>query len=316
VAPAAKYNTLRTDDEDQPRLQVPETDPHWGQYPEMQEYVGAQTGQEIQYMNNTAVQGQGSHHYMAVPSSEQQAVQYSDVPGNGDQYLSAPHDPTSGQGVLQHSDIPGNGPQTFGQDGGQNFAGSSVQAQGTQVIQGHDGTQALQYNQPHGQEQGYMQSHDAQGQIMDPSGQGQTDLHNFHDASFHDQGASTYTDVNAQSNPGYTDVNAQGNLGYTDASQGAPPYDAQVQGDPFTLDQSAMHNAPYAPDVNFPSVHPPGLEFAGSGTAPLIGVAAAGGAVIPAVGAVVGYAAGRSDSDERSNSGRPAGKRVLQKARR
>lgn len=307
MAPTAKYNHLRTDEEVQPRLQVPETDPHWGRYPEMQEYIGAQTGQEIQYVNSEAVPGQGSHHYMAVPSSEQLAVQYSDVPGNGNQYLSAPQDPTSGQGVLQHSDIPGNGPQTFGQDGGQNFTGSSVQAQGSQVIQGHDGTQVLQYNQPHGQEQGYMQGHDAQAQITDPAGQGQTDLHQFHDIGGNDQGASTYNDVNAQGDPGYTDV----------SGQGAPPYDAQVQGDPFSLDQSAMHNAPYAPDVNVQGAHPPGLELTGSSTAALIGVAAAGGTVIPTIGAVVGYAAGRSDSDsERSAGNRPLGKRVLQKRRK
>jgi hypothetical protein len=293
---ATNYNNLNTNEEDEPHLQRPEGDPHWGQYPEMQEYVSSQIA---------GVQGQGTHQYTAVPTSDGTQLGYADGLGNGNQYLSVPQDPGTSQGVLQHSDIPANnGAQPFGQEGGQNFTSSNAQVQGQQVMPGQDGSsQVLQYNQPHGQEQGYVHN-DVQAQGPQATGQGQTDLHHY-DAGGNDQGASNYNDIQPQGDPGYTDV----------SGQGAPPYDAQGQGN-FPLGQGGADTAPYAPDY-IPSAPPPttGLEISSS-TAALLGVSAVGGAVIPATAALVGYAAGKSDSDSGSNSSRTPPTRRLQKPRK
>ena len=291
---ATKYNNLSTDEEDQPRLHRPEDDPHWGEYPEMQEYVSSQIA---------GVQGQGPHQYMAVSTSDntQLGAQYTDAAGNGNHYLSVPQDPGTSQGVLQYSDVPANGTQPFGQEGVQNLTPSDVQMQGQQVLHGQDGSQAIQYNQTHGQEQGYVQN-DVQAQGPQATGQEQTDLHHY-DTGGNDQGTPGYTDIHPQGDPGYTDV----------SGQVAPPYDVQGQGN-FTLGQSGSHTAPYAPDY-IPSAAPPttGLEISSS-TAALIGVSAVGGAVIPATAALVGYAAG--DSDSGSNSSRTPATRRLQKPRK
>lgn len=306
----------------------PEADDHWGQYPEMQEYLSQagqvqstavqQDGQDIQYVESDGLQGQASYHYMAVPTADgpQAGVQYSDVPGQSSSYVQGTG---NAQGVLHYSDIQSHAAQLSGQDGAQNSTYYNVQAQGPQGA--HGDAQALQgYNQT----QGDLQTHGVQAQGGQTTTQGQEALHNYTDGS-NGQGAPGYHDGNLQGNPGYHDVNGQS----------APPYDAQGQGswgDGFAQAQGGVQTAPYAPDVagaqsqaigfGTTTVNPSGgLTVLGvsDSSAALIAVSAVGGASVPAAAAAaVGIAAASLSDDSSSTRSRRQlpGPRLLQKQKK